>query len=329
MQSRVPASNPHLCQGQVMRKPTPSGASDSDLELRHHIGNASPSSSNTPSRLQLPPGPWSTVLDALCARFPSIDRETWRSRFARGRVLDAGGAALTESAPFRVGAEIRYFREVEAEPRLAVQETILHVDDHLIVVDKPHFLPVTPGGIYVNETLLARLVKRFGDNGIVPLHRLDRLTAGVMLFSNNPATRSHYQSLFRDRTIHKRYEAIAPPLPMATWPIERSSRLVRGEPFFLTRETDGDPNAFTRIDVIERGPGTWRYALEPMTGKKHQLRVHLAALGAPILNDPLYPQLKDQAPDDLDRPLKLLARSLAFTDPLDGASRRFESRLQL
>lgn len=290
---------------------------------------ASLSSADTPSRIQLPPGPWPTVLDALCARFPAIDRDTWRSRFARGRVLDASGEALTEAAPFRVGAEIRYYREVEAEPRLAVEEFILHIDDHLIVVDKPHFLPVTPGGIYVNETLLARLVKRFDDIDIVPLHRLDRLTAGVMLFSNQPATRSRYQSLFRDRAIQKRYEALAPPLPMTTWPVQRSSRLMRGEPFFRTQEVAGEPNAVTRIDVIERGAHAWRYALEPVTGRKHQLRVHMAALGAPIHNDPLYPQLAEYAPDDLQRPLKLLARSLMFTDPLDGSARCFESQLRL
>lgn len=295
----------------------------------HRTESIASSTAGTASRLQLPLGPWTTVLDALCARFPSIDRDTWRSRFARGRVLDARGDALTELAPFRVGAEIRYFREVESEPTLAVQESILHVDDHLIVVDKPHFLPVTPGGIYVNETLLARLVKRFGGNGIVPLHRLDRLTAGVVLFSNNAATRSRYQALFRDRAIRKRYEAIAPPLPALSWPHERHSRLVRGEPFFLTRETDGAPNALTRIDAIERGTDAWRYALEPVTGRKHQLRVHMAALGAPILNDPLYPRLTDPAPDDPERPLKLLARSLTFFDPIDGASRCFESRLQL
>lgn len=295
----------------------------------HRAASVVSSTADTASRLQLPPGPWSTVLEALCARFPAIDRETWRSRFARGRVLDADGVTLSESAPFRVGAEIRYFREVAAEPRLAVQETILHVDAHLIVVDKPHFLPVTPGGVYVNETLLARLRQRFGNPDIVPLHRLDRLTAGVVLFSNNPATRARYQALFRDRAIDKRYEAIAPPLPTQSWPLERHSRLVRGEPFFLTREVEGEPNALTRIDVIERGPDDWRYALAPVTGRKHQLRVHMAALGAPIRNDPLYPQLMDQAPDDPTRPLKLLARSLAFVDPLDGSARRFESAQQL
>lgn len=269
------------------------------------------------------------MLDALCARFPAVDRDTWRSRFARGRVLDAGGLPLDVQSAFQIGAEIHYYREVPAELRLAAEETILHVDEHLIVVDKPHFLPVIASGGYVAETLLARLVRRFGDIGIAPLHRLDRLTAGVMLFSANPETRSRYQSLFRTHAIAKRYEAVAPSLPAAVWPLERHSRLVRGEPFFLTREVEGEPNALTHINVIERGPEAWRYGLEPVTGRKHQLRVHMAALGAPIHNDPLYPVLAAPSPDDLDRPLKLLARSLTFVDPLDGSVRTFESGLRL
>ena len=283
----------------------------------------------SPSRFQLPPGPWSTVLDALCACFPKVDRATWTSRFLRGRIFDASGAPLPLDAPYRVGAEIRYYREVVAEARLDVIETILHVDADLIVVDKPHFLPVMPGGGYVADTLLARLVRRFGDTGIVPLHRLDRLTAGLVLFSANPGTRARYQALFRDRAITKQYEAIAAPLPDATFPLQRRSRLERGEPFFRMRETTGEPNAFTDIDVLERGDAAWRYALTPVTGRKHQLRVHMAALGTPIANDPLYPVLQEAAEDDPSRPLKLLAKSLAFIDPVTGAQRRFESDLSL
>lgn len=286
------------------------------------------------SRFQLPPGPWATVLEALCACFPRVERDVWASRFARGRVSDAAGAALRGDAPYRVGAEIHYYREVVDEPRLAVEETILHVDADLIVVDKPHGLPVVPGGGHVAETLLARLVRRFGDIGIVPLHRLDRPTAGLVLFSANPSTRARYQALFRERAIAKCYEAIAPPLPALAFPLERHTRVVRGEPFFRMRETGGEANAFTRIDVIARGADVWRYALEPVTGRKHQLRVHMAALGAPILGDPLYPMLRDagllDAGDDAPEcPLQLLARSLAFVDPLDGRHRRFESGLSL
>ena len=283
----------------------------------------------TASRFQLPPGPWVTVLETLCASFPRVDRDTWTSRFLRGRILDASGTPLPLDAPYRVGAEIRYYREVADEVRIDADETILHVDAELIVVDKPHFLPVMPGGGFVADTLLARLVRRFGDIGLVPLHRLDRLTAGVVLFSANPATRSRYQALFRDRAIDKRYEAIAAPLPDLRFPLQRRSRLERGEPFFRMREADGEANAFTDIDVLERGDTAWRYALSPITGRKHQLRVHMAALGAPIANDPLYPVLLDAAPDDPQRPLKLLARALNFIDPVTGARRRFESGLPL
>jgi tRNA pseudouridine32 synthase/23S rRNA pseudouridine746 synthase len=279
----------------------------------------------TASRFQLPPGPWPTVLDALCACFPKVDRATWTSRFARGRILDTSGEPLPLDAPYRVGAELRYYREVANETRIDAAETILHADADLIVVDKPHFLPVMPGGGYVADTLLARLVRRFGDIGIVPLHRLDRLTAGVVLFSANPATRSRYQALFRDRAITKRYEAIAAPLPATTFPLKRQSRLERGEPFFRMREAAGEVNAFTDVDVIERGATAWRYALTPITGRKHQLRVHMAALGAPIANDPLYPVLIDDAQDDPQHPLQLLARSLEFIDPVTGARRRFDS----
>lgn len=281
------------------------------------------------SHLQLPPGPWLTVLDCLCARFPAITREAWRDRFARGRVLDAHGAPLEVDAPYRLGAEVRYFREVVDEPRIPVEERLLHVDARLVVADKPHFLPVTPAGGFVRETLLARLVCRLGNPDLVPLHRIDRDTAGLVLFSADPSTRDAYQSLFRLRRIHKHYEAIAPALPGLAFPLVHASRLEAGEPFFRMREVDGEPNSETRIDVVDRTDVSWRYVLQPVTGRKHQLRVHMAALGAPIDNDRLYPQLKASADDDPARPLQLLARSLEFVDPLDGTARKFESSLWL
>lgn len=293
------------------------------------------------SRLQLPPGTWPTVLDCLCDHFPAVDRAAWIDRFERGRVLDARGDPLAPDAPCRVGSEVRYFREVVDEPVIPFAESVLHVDAHLVVADKPHFLPVTPAGGFVRETLLARLVQRLGNQDLVPLHRIDRETAGLVLFSANPGTRAAYQALFRERCIRKHYEAIAPALPGVSFPLVRTSRLAPGSPFFRMQEVDGAPNSETRIDVIARGEagdgaGTgddgcrqWRYALEPVTGRKHQLRVHMAALGAPIANDRWYPRAGQPAPDDHARPLKLLARRLSFQDPLNGQPREFESALHI
>jgi tRNA pseudouridine32 synthase/23S rRNA pseudouridine746 synthase len=295
----------------------------------------------TPSRLQLPPGAWSTVLDCLCDRFPAIGRDAWIDRFERGRVLDALGDPLALDAPYRIGAEVRYFREVVDEPVIPFAESVLHVDEHLVVADKPHFLPVTPAGGFVRETLLARLVQRLGNADLVPLHRIDRDTAGLVLFSANPATRAAYQALFRERRIRKHYEAIAPALPGVSFPLLRMSRLEPGTPFFRMQEVDGAPNSETRIAVLEReragedigiddgGAAHWRYALEPVTGRKHQLRVHMAALGAPIANDRWYPQAGEVVADDHARPLKLLARRLAFRDPLSGEHHEFESTLHI
>ncbi|KRA74152.1 hypothetical protein ASD78_11635 [Lysobacter sp. Root667] len=281
------------------------------------------------SRLQLPPGPWTTLIDGLCARFPAIARERWLDRFARGRVLDAQRRALSADTAYRVGMEILYYREVAQEPAIPFEERVLFRDAHLLVVDKPHFLPVTPSGGFVAETLLGRLQRLYGEPALAPLHRLDRGTAGLVLFSRDPATRAAYQALFRERRIVKGYEALAAPLPGLAFPLLRRSRLAPGEPFFRMREVEGEPNSETAIDVIERGERVWRYALAPVSGRKHQLRVHMAALGAPILNDPYYPLAERREADDHERPLKLLARSLAFVDPLDGRERRFESGLAL
>ncbi|MGA6099467.1 pseudouridine synthase [Stutzerimonas marianensis] len=290
------------------------------------------SASNARSTLHLPQGDWPTVLDCLCAHFPSIDRTTWTDRFARGRVLDANGQPLAVTHPYRVGLKVHYFREVPDEPPIPFEEQVLHLDDHLLVADKPHFLPVMPAGGYVNETLLARLCKRVGNADLVPIHRIDRLTAGLVLFSTNPESRGRYQALFRERNIAKRYEAIAPALPGLAFPRVERLHMVDGEPFFLMRRGDGAPNSETRIEVLERRGALWRYALYPVTGRKHQLRLQMATLGAGLCNDPFYPDLLERSrrdQDDYTKPLKLLARGLEFRDPLSGEPRRFESRLQL
>lgn len=269
------------------------------------------------------------MLDGLCARFPHIPRATWVDRFARGRVQDADGRALAPAHPYRAGLCVRYFREVPDETPVPFGETVLHADADLVVADKPHFLPVTPAGAWVEQTLLARLRRRLGQADLVPLHRIDRETAGLVLFSPNPSTRAAYQALFRERRIDKRYEALAPPLPGLAFPRTRRSCLVRGEPFFRMQEAQGEPNSETRIEVLERARDCWRYALFPVGGRKHQLRVHMASLGAPILGDRLYPAPADDGRGPFERPLQLLARSLAFDDPLDGRPRRFESARRL
>ncbi len=276
-----------------------------------------------PSTLQLPPGEWPSLLDGLCAHFPAVPRAVWLDRMARGRVLGDEGEALGPDTLYRVGREVHYYREVPDEPRIPFEERVLHLDEHLLVADKPHFLPVVPSGVHVHETLLARLIRRTGNADLVALHRIDRETAGLVLFSTNPKTRAVYQALFPERRIEKTYEAIAPALPGLEFPRVHRSRMVPGEPFFRMREVEGEPNSETRIDVIERGDTWWRYSLQPATGRKHQLRVHMAALGAPIRNDPLYPEVRHREAGDFEAPLQLVAKSVAFVDPVSGEPRRF------
>lgn len=281
------------------------------------------------STLQLPSGAWTTVLDCLCERFPAVGRAQWLERMAQGRVIDSEGHRLAPETPYRVGLEVHYYREVAGEPSIPFHDVVLHVDTDLLVTDKPHFLPVTPAGVHVHETLLGRLVRRTGNEALAPLHRIDRDTAGLVLFSTNARTRAAYQALFRERRIEKYYEAIAPPLPSVEFPCIRTSRIVPGEPFFRMQEFEGDANSETRIDVIARGDGNWRYALTPITGRKHQLRVHMAALGAPIINDATYPSLSPRAAGDYAAPLQLLAKRLSFVDPLSGVERTFSSGFAL
>jgi tRNA pseudouridine32 synthase/23S rRNA pseudouridine746 synthase len=181
--------------------------------------------------------------------------------------------------------------------------------------------------------LLTRLIERLDNPHLVPLHRIDRATAGLVMLSPNPTTRAQYQALFQDQAhakrIRKYYEALAPALPELELPLIRRSRIVRAAQFFRMREIAGPPNSETTVDVLARHSTHWHYAMQPLTGRTHQLRVHLAALGAGILGDRLYPELQSQTPDDHARPLQLLARALEFVDPRSGATRRFESERQL
>ena len=282
-----------------------------------------------PSRQRLPPGGWRTVLEFLTERHPGVGEEAWLSRMGRGEVLDERGARLDPQSAYRAGACVFYYREPGPETSVPFEERVLHLDEHVLVADKPHFLPVVPAGRYLRETLLARLRRRTGLDTLVPVHRIDRETAGLVLFSRDPATRGAYASLFQRREVEKVYEALAHAPEGLNFPLTRRSRIVRGEPFFRMKEVEGEPNSETHVEALGRTDGATLYRLRPVTGRKHQLRLHLSALGAPVINDTLYPDVLPPVPDDFSRPLKLVARSLSFRDPLNGREQHFESEMRL
>ena len=244
-------------------------------------------------------------------------------------VADEFGELVTPERPYPKHLRIYYYRDVDSEPRIPFDEVVLYQDAHLVVADKPHFLPVTPSGHYLQETLLVRLKKRLGIDTLIPIHRIDRETAGLVMFSVKPEERNAYQALFRQHAVVKQYEAIAPWRDDLALPLTRKSRIVLNEPFFRQREVPGTPNSETHIDVIQTIGQQARYALSPVTGKKHQLRVHMNALGLPILNDRMYPPVPNTPDDDYNLPLQLLAKSIAFDDPITGQKRYFESQLRL
>ena len=282
-----------------------------------------------PSCVGLPAGPWRTITDFLVEHFPTISRETWLARMASSQVVDEFGVLVTPERAYPNYLRVYYYRDVPDEPVIPFLETVLFQDEHLVVADKPHFLPVTPSGNYLQETLLVRLKNRFNIDTLVPIHRIDRETAGLVMFSVRPAERDAYGSLFRQHKVDKRYEAIAPWRPEIDFPLTRKSRIVQDEPFFRQRESEGLPNSETHIDVIEKIGDLARYALSPVTGKKHQLRVHMNAWGLPILNDRMYPPVAHTPEDNYATPLQLLAKSIAFVDPVTGKARQFHSQRAL
>lgn len=288
-----------------------------------------------PSRVWCPAGPWTFLLDFLLERFSHVDPEQLVRRLRQGDIVDSQGQALHERSVYQSERWLWYFRVVENEVPVPFELSILYHDQALIAVDKPHFLATTPGGQYLYETALTRVRQHFDDTQIAPLHRLDRDTAGILLFSRAPQFRGLYQQLFQQGVVHKRYEAIAPVNPAVSLPSTYTSRLLPVPEQFLMQEVQGEPNSCTHIRLLRdwtdvRGQCWGHYELEPETGRKHQLRVHLSGLGIPIKNDRFYPVLQEQAAaHDFDLPLQLLARSIAFTDPINGQLRHFSSGLRL
>ena len=305
------------------------------------------------SKVGVPANTLLTAIDFLCARFPAIQRERWLQRFDAGRVLNAIGQPIAPAQGLLGESHLLYFREVSDEPTLPFRAQIIFQDDHLVVADKPHFMPVTPGGQYVQQSLLVQLKQQLNLPELSPIHRIDRETAGLVMFSVRAQDRDAYQALFRLRQVEKTYEAIAgvpesSPLRLE-FPLTHKSMMVEDAQFFRMSELatdeiqEGEPfNSETWIDCVDRlegrdaamqtitpsTPALARYVLKPITGQRHQLRVHMNALGLPLVGDQFYPVVKRAADelDDFSSPLQLLAKTIAFKDPLTGVTRRLESR---
>jgi len=291
------------------------------------------------SRVAVSGGPWASVAEFLGVRLRAgID---WHARIAQGDVLDQHGQPLAADAPCTDGAVLWYWRSLPPEPRVPFELELLHQCEHLVVVDKPHFLPVTPGGRYLQETALVRLKRLLGLATLVPMHRLDLETAGVLAFIVQPAARHAYHALMREHRARKTYEAMAPWRSDLALPFTASHRLQEpaGDGFMQMQVLPGEPNAHTHISLLQRlgagatGAELAQYRLTPLTGRKHQLRAQMNALGLPIVGDRIYPRLwpapaADALPD-YHQPLQLLARELAFTDPVSGQARCFVSRRTL
>lgn len=284
------------------------------------------------SRLYLPPGPWQTLGDFMLVRFPHVRPDVVMARLDRGDIVDGNGRPQAADMPYKPHQWLWYYRHVPDEVPLPFDLPVIYSDDALVVVDKPHFMATTPAGRYLRETALVRLRRELGIMDLTPVHRLDRDTAGVVMFCSDPEQRGLYQRLFQERQVAKEYEAVAPFRPDLTLPQVYRSRLVEGDgKDFRMAEVPGQSNSETHIDIIRCLPGGLaHYRLVPVSGRKHQLRVHMSALGMPIANDEMYPVLQPmRSADDFSRPLQLLARAISFTDPVSGQLRRFVSARQL
>ncbi|WP_329524367.1 RluA family pseudouridine synthase [Streptomyces jietaisiensis] len=283
-----------------------------------------------PVRLRLPgEGTWATVRDHLVARLAAGDGVV-DAMLDAGAFVGADGRPLAPDAPYVPGMYLWFHRELPAEERVPFAIEVVYRDAHVLVADKPHFLATTPRGSHVAETALARLRRELDLPALTAAHRLDRLTAGLVLFTLRPEERGAYQTLFRDRRVHKEYEALAPYDPALVLPRTVRSRLVKERGELRAREVPGEPNAVSRVELVEHEGTVGRYRLLPRTGQTHQLRVHMCALGLPILGDPLYPVVEPAAaPGDFTRPLRLLARALEFTDPVTGRHHCLRSAREL
>ncbi|MBU0991874.1 MAG: pseudouridine synthase [Proteobacteria bacterium] len=274
--------------------------------------------------------PFPSILEFLKSRFEYVPGHIWRHRIECGKITDEFGTPITFKTRYTPNTRLMYFREVDHEPVIPFKETIIFQNDHLIASVKPHFLPVIPGGPYVNECLLYRLRQQTGMENLSPIHRIDRETAGIVLFSVNRETRGAYQLLFDTGQVEKTYEAIGglPFTPTQTdWIIQ--GKIEKGTPWFRMHETSGAVNAKTVIHLLETRADQGRYRIHPQTGKKHQIRIHMCRICPGIKNDRYYPELQSESDPDFSKPLKLLAKEISFRDPLTKTSLTFRSTQNL
>lgn len=274
--------------------------------------------------------PFPSILEFLTKRFPRIDRETWEARICSGKVLTDKGDPISPDMPYAPLKRLHYFREVEQESIIPFTEKIIFCNQELLVACKPHFLPVTPGGPFVNECLLHRLKKKTGNRDLSPINRIDRETAGLVLFSMNPKTRGRYQELFMNGAVEKTYTAVAEypwDKGKTSWTVE--NRIVKGDPWFRMKTAPGKPNAVSKISLVRSKGNKALFQLHPVTGKKHQLRLHLSGLGFPILNDRYYPLLLPEEKRNFSAPLQLLAGKIRFRDPVSKRQVTYESERRL
>jgi tRNA pseudouridine32 synthase/23S rRNA pseudouridine746 synthase len=272
-----------------------------------------------PARLRVRGGP---LGEELTSRFgPEV-----AAKAVAGEVVDRDGAVLDAATVLPAGASVYLYRDVPDEVPVPFDIPVLHQDQNLVVVDKPHFLATMPRGRHVVQTALVRLRRQLGLPELSPAHRLDRLTAGVLVFTTHREIRGAYQTLFARGAVDKTYLARAAVDPSMSLPLTVRSRVIKRRGNIQAVEEPGEPNAETVVELISPDGS---YRLTPRTGRTHQLRVHMASLGVPIYGDPLYPNVVDVAADDFSTPLQLLAARLEFDDPMNGARHEFVSRRRL
>ncbi|MFZ2174146.1 MAG: pseudouridine synthase [Rhodococcus sp. (in: high G+C Gram-positive bacteria)] len=282
-----------------------------------------------PDRLRMPADvAAATVAEFLTQTYPD-EAAHWLGLIDSGEVVDEHGRVIDHGTRCSPTRYLYFYRDPAPEIPVPFDIEILHRDGHLVVIDKPHFLATIPRGAHITETAVVRLRRALDLPDLTPAHRLDRMTAGVLVFLVRPEHRRAYQELFAAQEVTKEYEAVAGYDPTLTFPRTVRSRIVKEHGIMTATEEPGAPNSETVVELIEFRGNRARYRLLPKSGRTHQLRVHMSSLGLPIDGDNYYPNFRRSEPGDFSMPLQLLARAIEFTDPLSGELRRFESHRTL